>query len=145
MFTLSFEVTFSYDLDTVYIANSFVYTFSDLVRYLDKIEGREMVRRQQIGRTIAGNPIEMLIITNFNSTPEQLAEREAIFLSARIHPSESGSSLIIEGMMDELVAQNRKSEFLRNNFIFKIVPMLNPDGVINGNSRTGLNGLDLNR
>lgn len=29
--------------------------------------------------------------------------------------------------------------------MFKIVPMLNPDGVINGNYRCSLAGVDLNR
>lgn len=34
---------------------------------------------------------------------------------------------------------------LRNHFVFKIVPMLNPDGVIVGNYRCSLAGVDLNR
>jgi murein tripeptide amidase MpaA len=34
---------------------------------------------------------------------------------------------------------------LRDKFIFKIVPMLNPDGVIIGNYRCDLSGRDLNR
>ena len=34
---------------------------------------------------------------------------------------------------------------LRDNFVFKIVPMLNPDGVVHGNYRTSLSGNDLNR
>lgn len=34
---------------------------------------------------------------------------------------------------------------LRNRFIFKLIPMLNPDGVVVGNSRCSLNGRDLNR
>jgi cytosolic carboxypeptidase protein 2/3 len=34
---------------------------------------------------------------------------------------------------------------LRDNFLFKIVPMVNPDGVINGNTRCSLAGVDLNR
>lgn len=37
------------------------------------------------------------------------------------------------------------AEFLRKNVIFKIVPMMNPDGVVLGNYRTGLSGRDFNR
>lgn len=37
------------------------------------------------------------------------------------------------------------AKYLRNNFVFKIIPMLNPDGVIIGNYRTSLSGMDLNR
>jgi hypothetical protein len=32
-----------------------------------------------------------------------------------------------------------------NNFIFKIVPMINIDGVVHGNSRAELPGADSNR
>ena len=34
---------------------------------------------------------------------------------------------------------------MRENFIFKIIPMLNIDGVVNGNYRCNLAGVDLNR
>ena len=34
---------------------------------------------------------------------------------------------------------------LRDKFIFKIIPMLNPDGVIQGNYRSSFIGVDLNR
>ena len=36
-------------------------------------------------------------------------------------------------------------QVLRDAFVFKIVPMLNPDGVIVGNYRCSLAGVDLNR
>lgn len=39
----------------------------------------------------------------------------------------------------------KESHFLREKFIFKIIPMLNPDGVIHGNYRCSLAGCDLNR
>ena len=34
---------------------------------------------------------------------------------------------------------------LRDNFVFKIFPMVNPDGVALGNSRCNFFGFDLNR
>jgi cytosolic carboxypeptidase protein 2/3 len=37
-YTLTFAVTFQHDYDTVYFAHSYPYTFSDLQRYLAKIE-----------------------------------------------------------------------------------------------------------
>ncbi|EKX36332.1 hypothetical protein GUITHDRAFT_145801, partial [Guillardia theta CCMP2712] len=37
------------------------------------------------------------------------------------------------------------AKILRDNFVFKVIPMLNPDGVINGNYRCSLSGQDLNR
>lgn len=40
---------------------------------------------------------------------------------------------------------NFEASLLRKNFVFKIIPMLNPDGVINGNYRCSLAGCDLNR
>lgn len=36
-------------------------------------------------------------------------------------------------------------EELRNNFVFKIVPLVNVDGVINGNYRSNISGNDINR
>jgi murein tripeptide amidase MpaA len=34
---------------------------------------------------------------------------------------------------------------IRKQAVFKIIPMINPDGVVFGNYRTSLSGKDLNR
>ncbi len=52
---------------------------------------------------------------------------------------------MMKGIIDYLVGNSVGARLLRDNFIFKIVPMLNPDGVINGNARCNLAGVDLNR
>jgi hypothetical protein len=44
-----------------------------------------------------------------------------------------------------LVSQAPEAVALRQHFVFKMVPMLNPDGVAHGNTRCGLAGCDLNR
>jgi murein tripeptide amidase MpaA len=87
----------------------------------------------------------MLIVTNFASTPEAISHRKAVVLTSRIHPGESNSSFIMNGVIDYLISNDEKAEFLRNTFVFKIIPMLNPDGVIIGNYRCSIVGADLNR
>lgn len=87
----------------------------------------------------------MLIVTNFLSDPVDIAVRKAIIISSRVHPGESNSSYVMNGVLDFLVSDEEQAELLRNTFVFKIIPMLNPDGVIVGNYRCSLMGQDLNR
>ena len=87
----------------------------------------------------------MLIITNFTSSQDAIAERKCIIICSRVHPGESNASFIMEGFLEFIVSNEREAKALRDTFVFKIVPMLNPDGVIVGNYRCSLTGLDLNR
>jgi len=52
---------------------------------------------------------------------------------------------MMKGALDFLLSDSPLAEALRGAFVFKVVPMLNPDGVICGNYRCSLAGLDLNR
>lgn len=51
----------------------------------------------------------------------------------------------MKGILDFLTGDSTPAKDLRDKFIFKIVPMLNPDGVIVGNNRCSLSAKDLNR
>jgi murein tripeptide amidase MpaA len=66
-------------------------------------------------------------------------------LTSRVHPGESAVSYVIEYIIDFIAGNSMEARILRENFIFKIVPMLNIDGVLNGNYRCNLAGVDLNR
>ena len=87
----------------------------------------------------------MLIITNLASSQDDIAERPAVILSSRVHPGESNASFIIEGTIKFLISNELEAKILREKYVFKIIPMLNPDGVICGNYRSSLGGHDLNR
>ena len=53
---------------------------------------------------------------------------------------------MMQGVMQFLTDRNNKeAAILRDNFVFKLIPMLNPDGVVNGNYKCSLAGCDLNR
>ena len=145
-YAMSFNVYFKYDKDEVYMAHWYPYTYSDLKAFINKKwNARDRVRKTSMWKTLAGNDSDMIIITNFNSEDEEIADRQAVILSARVHPGESNSSFIMEGILDFLVSDKPAACKLRNLFVFKVLPMLNPDGVIIGNYRWSLAGVDLNR
>lgn len=75
----------------------------------------------------------------------RLKRKKGIVFTARVHPSETPSSFVMKGIIDFLTSNKLDAKLLRNNFVFKIVPQLNPDGCINGNTRCSLSGNDLNR
>jgi hypothetical protein len=51
----------------------------------------------------------------------------------------------MHGVIEYLLSNDTDAILLRDRFIFKVIPMLNPDGVIYGNYRSSLIGVDLNR
>lgn len=51
----------------------------------------------------------------------------------------------MEGAIEFLLGNSKEAEALRKNYTFYVVPMLNPDGVVYGNYRCNLAGVDLNR
>ena len=68
--------------------------------------------------------------------------------SQKLHPSLrniSQESPKQQGFLEYLCGQTPRARILRDNFVFKVVPMLNPDGVIEGNYRCSMAGSDLNR
>ncbi len=70
-------------------------------------------------------------------------KKKAIILTGRVHPGEPQSSYMLDGIIDYLLSKD--AEKLRQNFVIRIVPMLNPEGVIYGNYRCSILGKDLNR
>ena len=73
------------------------------------------------------------------------SNKRAMIITSRVHPGETQSSYALEGMVKYLLSSKKRAVELRKNYIFYVVPMLNPDGVIQGNHRTDLLGFDMNR
>lgn len=71
--------------------------------------------------------------------------KKYVIITARIHPGETNSSFIVEGLINHLLGNSLQATQLRKRLIFKIIPMINVDGVIAGNYRTSMSGNDLNR
>ncbi|XP_058978077.1 cytosolic carboxypeptidase Nna1 isoform X3 [Musca domestica] len=148
-YTLTFNIEFEHDNDTVYFAHSYPYTYSDLQDYLMEIQKNpvksKFCKLRLLCRTLAGNNVYYLTVTTPAVTEELMKRKKSIVISARVHPSETPSSWMMKGLMDFITGDSTVAKRLRHKFIFKLIPMLNPDGVIVGNSRNSLTGKDLNR
>ncbi|KAJ3218033.1 Cytosolic carboxypeptidase 1 [Dinochytrium kinnereticum] len=168
--TLSFSLTVSTPQDVIYVAYHYPYTLSDLSRFLNSLQFRDSesrdfgdlpiispsnspkfddrCRRQVLCLSEGGNEVDLLTVTAFDkesAISHPVSGRVYIFLSSRVHPGESNSNYIMQGLIRFLMGDDDVAQALRKCCVFKIVPMLNPDGVINGSHRCGLAGTDLNR
>nr|XP_061813066.1 cytosolic carboxypeptidase 4-like [Nerophis lumbriciformis] len=154
-YTLTFTITFKYNEDVCYLAYHYPYTYSALRAHLRllhrSIDPRKVYFREQIlCPTLAGNSCPFVTITACPPSKcykdiHQLRNRPCIVLTCRVHPGESNASWVMKGTLEFLCSSDPIAQALRETFVFKIIPMLNPDGVINGMNRCDLNGEDLNR
>jgi murein tripeptide amidase MpaA len=95
-----------------------------------------------LGKSLSGVEIPILTITDFSETNKR---KKTILMVGRLHPGETHSSWLIHGFIRFILSESPKAQELRRRIVFKIVPMLNPDGVIIGNYRCTLCGYDMNR
>ncbi|XP_059144845.1 cytosolic carboxypeptidase 2-like isoform X5 [Physella acuta] len=148
-YSMTWTIKFKHNHDTVYFSHCYPYTYTDLQNYLleltnDPIKSR-ICKQRVLCRTLAGNLVYVLSITSASQNPEDLKHKKAVVVTSRVHPGESNSSWMMKGFLDFVTSNSPDAKLLRDTFIFKVVPMLNPDGVVVGNYRCSLTGRDLNR
>ncbi|XP_036145317.1 cytosolic carboxypeptidase 2 [Monomorium pharaonis] len=146
--TLTFNISFPHDHDIVYLAHCYPYTYTDLQEYLGRIAAdpakTRFAKLRLLCRSLAGNSVYYLTITA-PTNDEEVRRKRGVVITARVHPGETPSSWTMKGIIDFLTGDTNRARELRERFVFKLVPMLNPDGVIVGNNRCSLSGKDLNR
>ena len=105
-----------------------------------------LYERRKLCRTIAGLPVPHILVTSSNNLVKDFRRRKTIFVTARVHPGETNASTVFDGFMNELCsAESVDTSTLLGHYIFRTIPCLNPDGVVCGNYRSSLAGVDLNR
>uniref|UniRef100_A0A8D3DUJ4 Peptidase M14 domain-containing protein n=1 Tax=Scophthalmus maximus TaxID=52904 RepID=A0A8D3DUJ4_SCOMX len=154
-YTLTFTITFKHNEDVCYLAYHYPYTYSALKAHLKVLQksvdpAKCFFRQQILCKSLAGNSCPVVTITASPASRAwkdmlQLRNRPCIVLTARVHPGESNASWVMKGTLEFLCSSDLVAQSLREAFVFKIIPMLNPDGVINGMNRCDLNSEDLNR
>eukprot|EP00929_Paragymnodinium_shiwhaense_P049226 TRINITY_DN24845_c0_g1_i1.p1 TRINITY_DN24845_c0_g1~~TRINITY_DN24845_c0_g1_i1.p1 ORF type:complete len:1503 (+),score=419.36 TRINITY_DN24845_c0_g1_i1:104-4612(+) len=149
--TLEFSYTFEFDDDTVFFAYHYPYTYSYLQDFLSTLSAhpyaKPLIKRGVLCKTISGLNCDVVEIddpTAAHASPQGFVRPLAV-VTARVHPGESNASWMMQGFLQFLCSPAPEALALRQACSWLVIPMLNPDGVVQGNYRCSLAGVDLNR
>ncbi|KAJ8248917.1 hypothetical protein GJAV_G00229170 [Gymnothorax javanicus] len=149
LYSLTWTCQFPYEGDTCYFAHCYPYTYSNLRCFLTSVSSdpvtAALCKVRVLCRSLAGNSVYVLTITSPSTSREVSQAKRAVVVTARVHPGETVGSWAMQGLLEFLLGDSPDAQLLRDAFVFKVVPMLNPDGVVVGNYRCSLAGRDLNR
>src|SRR6478735_5140079 len=110
-------------MDSVYYAYFEPYSWERHLELLDRAQLSEQVRMVDLGSTVDGRDLNMLIIG------EPSPEKKKVWVIARQHPGETMAEWFVEGMLDALLdpAHPFGRQLLKES-VFYVVPNMNPDG-----------------
>lgn len=126
----------------LWIAHVAPYTARHLAALLTEVGKHPHLKREVIGKTVGGRDMLLLTVTNPAVAD---AGKKVIWLMARQHAWETGTSYVAEGALRYLVSGAAQASGIRDTRVFKIFPMADPDGVARGGVRFNTHGYDLNR
>jgi murein tripeptide amidase MpaA len=141
---LVIDYTFK-NAEDVYICLTVPFSYSQNEQYLAELPGRihGNIRYSDEVVAVTGEGRKVHLVTVGEGGEEG---KPVVVVTARVHPGEVSSSWCVQGMLELLLSYNNLQAYLlRRLFLFKIVPMLNPDGVAAGNYRMDPQGFNLNR
>lgn len=171
-YQLSWDYTFEYDDDEVFFAYSLPYSFSMVTNLVQSIQEAQdqliveykrkqeeeqyhdptvnencfkLVETSSLTASLGGMEVPMITITDFSHTRAEEQRKKVMIITGRVHPGETNASWVVHGLIKFLLSKDKVADALRKRVIFKVLPMINADGVIVGNTRCSFIGRDVNR
>ncbi|KAH8247677.1 hypothetical protein KR038_007953 [Drosophila bunnanda] len=153
-YVLSFAFIFDKEEDVYQFCLAWPYSYSRLQSYLNVIDARQGADRRftrcVLIKSLQNRNVDLLTIDHVTHKQRSTNRLDRSFIRVivilcRSHSSEAPASHVCQGLIEFLVGNHPIAGVLRDNFVFKIVPMVNPDGVFLGNNRCNLMGQDMNR
>ncbi len=124
--------------DTLIIAAQEIISAAQSYQWMDKFAAEKSLNKQIIGYSIGGKPIIALNTTKSDG-------KKIIVVLSRQHPPEVSGYMAMVEFVETLTGNTEEARNFLKNYELVIIPMINPDGVDEGNWRHSFAGVDLNR
>lgn len=109
--------------------------------WMTSVANKAVLDIETIGQSVEGRALKALL-----SAPEtENANKEFVLLVGRQHPPELTGAFAMLPFLETVFADTPLATEFRDRFHIIAVPLMNPDGVVNGHWRHNMNGVDLNR
>jgi len=128
--------------DSVWLATQAMYPHSRLVALVDELRQSPHARIEVIGKSVQGRDLYLVTVTDFARSD---ANKKTIWLQARQHAWEAGTSYVAEGALRFAVSDTPEARDLRESNICIFTPMVAVDGCAIGLPRFNVHGYDPNR
>jgi hypothetical protein len=128
--------------DSVWLATQAMYPHSRFLGLVEELKRSPHARIETIGKSVQGRDLQMIMVTDFEKSD---AEKKTIWLQARQHAWEAGTSYVAEGALRFAVSDNPEARALREKTICIFTPMVAVDGCAIGLPRFNVHGYDPNR
>ncbi len=134
------QASFKFQLtqDTLTVAAQEIISSVQSYQWMDKVGKDHSLNKKVIGHSIGGKPIIAL-----NSTKSD--GKKIVVILSRQHPPEVSGYMAMTAFVETLLGNSVVAKKFAENYEIVIIPMINPDGVDEGNWRHSLAGVDLNR
>lgn len=124
----------------VWVAHVPPYAGEHLERLLADVRRDPNAIIAEAGESPGGRALPLVTVTN---PTRPAAQKRVIWIMARQHAWESGTSWVMDGALRYLLKP--EAAHLRDAFVFRFFPMADPDGVARGGVRFNAQGYDVNR
>jgi hypothetical protein len=128
--------------DSIWLATQAMYPHSRFVALVEELRQSPHARIEVIGKSVHGRDLNLITVTDFGTAD---ADKKTIWLQARQHAWEAGTSYVAEGAIRFAVSDVPEARALRENNICIFTPMVATDGCAIGLPRFNVHGFDPNR
>ncbi|MCL2743148.1 MAG: M14-type cytosolic carboxypeptidase, partial [Planctomycetaceae bacterium] len=134
-----FDYTFKPDEKEVYISQCINYTEKNLNLFLEKHKNNPALKVESLCKSEKGRNVELLRISENKNAPFRA------YFSSRHHCGETMGTYAMEGIIETVLSDTEDGKWLRQNFDFFMVPLVDKDGVEDGDQGKNRKPHDHNR